>query len=118
MSNADVTNLKPKAAKKSLNIAGILIEGRAFGALLLIIIFFSLMSPNYLTVSNVLIMSSHVAIYGILSIGMLLVILTGGIDLSVGSVLGLAGIIAGFLMQGVTFNSMGIILYPPVWAVW
>jgi erythritol transport system permease protein len=58
-----------------------------------------------------------VAIFGILAIGMLLVILNGGIDLSVGSTLGLAGCIAGFLMQGVTLSSFGVILYPPVWAV-
>ena len=103
MSSTDVSKMTPTAAKPKINIANLLIEGRAFGALLVIIIFFSLMSPNYLTISNLLIMSSHVAIYGILAIGMLLVILTGGIDLSVGSVLGLAGIIAGFLMQGVTF---------------
>jgi erythritol transport system permease protein len=62
-------------------------------------------------------MASHVAIFGILAIGMLLVILNGGIDLSVGSTLGLAGCIAGFLMQGVTLSSFGVILYPPVWAV-
>jgi erythritol transport system permease protein len=62
-------------------------------------------------------MASHVAIFGILAIGMLLVILNGGIDLSVGSTLGLAGCIAGFLMQGVTISSFGVILYPPVWAV-
>jgi erythritol transport system permease protein len=62
-------------------------------------------------------MASHVAIFGILAIGMLLVILNGGIDLSVGSTLGLAGCIAGFLMQGVTVSSFGVILYPPVWAV-
>lgn len=36
-------------------------------------------------------MASHVAIFGILAIGMLLVILNGGIDLSVGSTLSLAG---------------------------
>jgi erythritol transport system permease protein len=58
-----------------------------------------------------------VAIFGILAIGMLLVILNGGIDLSVGSTLGLAGCIAGFLMQGVTLTAFGVILYPPVWAV-
>ncbi len=39
-----------------------------------------------------------------------MVILTGGIDLSVGSVLGLAGCIAGFLMQGVTIAPLGVIL--------
>ncbi len=62
-------------------------------------------------------MSSHVAIFGLLSIGMLLVILTGGIDLSVGSTLGFAGVFAGFLMQGVSFEIFGVVVYPPVWAV-
>ena len=37
-------------------------------------------------------MANHVAIYGLLSIGMLLVILNGGIDLSVGSALALSGV--------------------------
>jgi erythritol transport system permease protein len=48
---------------------------------------------------------------------MLLVILNGGIDLSVGSTLGLAGVVAGFLMQGVTLTWLGVLLYPPVWVV-
>ncbi|MFT4183500.1 MAG: ABC transporter permease, partial [Rhizobium sp.] len=78
---------------------------------------FSFLSPYYFSLSNFLTMASHVAIFGILAIGMLLVILNGGIDLSVGSTLGLAGCIAGFLMQGVTLSSFGVILYPPVWAV-
>jgi erythritol transport system permease protein len=43
--------------------------------------------------------------------------LNGGIDLSVGSTLGLAGVVAGFLMQGVTLPQLGIILYPSVWVV-
>jgi len=45
------------------------------------------------------------------------VILNGGIDLSVGSTLGLCGVIAGFLMQGVSFPALGYTLYPPVWVV-
>jgi erythritol transport system permease protein len=48
---------------------------------------------------------------------MLLVILNGGIDLSVGSTLGLSGVVAGFLMQGVTLQAFGVVLYPPVWVV-
>jgi erythritol transport system permease protein len=102
---------------KSLNIGRLLLEGRAYFALITIIIVFSLMSPNYLTVNNLLIMSSHVAIFGLLAIGMLLVILNGGIDLSVGSTLGLSGVFAGYLMQGVQVDAMGVILYPPVWVV-
>lgn len=93
------------------------LEGRAFFALIAIIVTFSFLSPNYATVGNFLIMANHVAIFGLLAIGMLLVILNGGIDLSVGSVMGLTGVFAGFLMQGVELESLGVILYLPVWAV-
>ncbi|MEW1974959.1 ABC transporter permease [Microbacterium profundi] len=97
--------------KKKFSLTRVLIEGRAFLALILIIVVFSLMSPNYLTFDNVLIMASHVAIYAILGLGMLLVVLNGGIDLSVGSTLGFSAVIAGFLMQGVPINIFGVILY-------
>lgn len=99
------------------DLGRLLLEGRAFFALIAIIIIFSALSPVYFSTNNFLTMSSHVAIFGLLSIGMLLVILTGGIDLSVGSTLGLAGVVAGFLMQGVTFDMFGVTLYPPVWVV-
>ena len=103
--------------RDGFDIGRLLLEGRAFFALIVIIIVFSVLSPNYFTVSNFLTMSSHVALFAILAIGMLLVILNGGIDLSVGSTLGLAGVVAGFLMQGVTLTSLGVVLYPPVWVV-
>ena len=114
---ADITNSKPATGGTSMNIGKILLEGRAFFALVAIIIVFSILSPVYFSVGNFLIMSSHVAIFGLLAIGMLLVILNGGIDLSVGSTLGLSGVIAGYLMQGVEIPAAGVILYPPVWAV-
>lgn len=111
------TNRASDGQAKKLDIARLLLEGRAFFALILIIAVFSLMSPNYFTIGNFLIMSSHVAIYGLLAIGMLLVILSGGIDLSVGSILALAGVSAGAMMQGIELQALGVILYPPVWAV-
>jgi len=95
----------------------LLLEGRAFFALIAIVIVFSFLSPNYFTVGNFLTMATHVAIFGILAVGMLLVILNGGIDLSVGSTLGLSGVVAGFLMQGVTLQAFGVVLYPSVWVV-
>jgi erythritol transport system permease protein len=58
-----------------------------------------------------------VAINAILALGMLLVILTGGIDLSVGSIVGLSGIVAGVLLEGWQLDSFDTILYPQVWAV-
>lgn len=103
--------------RDGFDLGRLLLEGRAFFALIAIIAVFSFLSPYYFSVSNFLIMSSHVAIYGILAIGMLLVILNGGIDLSVGSTLGLAGVVAGFLMQGVTLSALGVVLYPPIWVV-
>lgn len=111
------TSTPDNQPRRGLDIVRLLLEGRAFFALIAIIIIFSTLSPVYFSTSNFLTMSSHVAIFGLLSIGMLLVILTGGIDLSVGSTLGLAGVFAGLLMQGVPIESAGVVVYPPVWVV-
>ena len=107
----------PGLLSGDFELGRLLLEGRAFLALVTIIAVFSVLSPYYLSLGNFLTMASHVAIFGILAVGMLLVILNGGIDLSVGSTLGLCGVVAGFLMQGVTLGALGVILYPPVWAV-
>ncbi|MEX1077910.1 MAG: ABC transporter permease [Homoserinimonas sp.] len=100
-----------------LDPLAILLRGRAFFALIAIIIIFSMLSPNYFNVGNLLQMSQHVAVYALLAIGMLFVVLNGGIDLSVGATLGFSGVIAGFLMQGVNIPELGIAFYPSVWVV-
>lgn len=107
----------PGVSAGGFDIVRVLLEGRAFFALIVIVVVFSLLSPVYFSTANFLVMASHVAIYGLLAIGMLVVILTGGIDLSVGSTLGLCGVVAGALMQGVTINAFGLIFYPSVWVV-
>ena len=115
MADAESSPVRNKAT--GFDLTTLLLEGRAFFALIAIIVIFSLLSPNYASISNFLIMANHVAIFGLLAIGMMLVILNGGIDLSVGSVMGLSGVIAGYLMQGVELQWAGVIVYPPVWAV-
>jgi erythritol transport system permease protein len=119
MTDTTKSGKRPAANRGSqpLSIGKLLLEGRAFFALIAIIVVFSILSPYYLSLANFLIMASHVAIFGILAIGMLLVILSGGIDLSVGSTLGLAGVVAGALMQGMTIDMAGVVLFPPVWVV-
>ena len=113
-----VPSLAPAPTRAGgIDLLHILLEGRAFFALIAIVVVFSLLSPVYFSTGNFLIMSSHVAIFGLLAIGMLIVILTGGIDLSVGSTLGLCGVVAGYLMQGVPLDAAGVVLYPPVWVV-
>ena len=55
--------------------------------LLVMLVFFSITSPNFLTVRNLMNIVKQVAIYGIASVGMTYVILLGGIDLSIGSII-------------------------------
>lgn len=76
-----------------------LLKGRTFIVLAILVVLFSVLTPNFLSGSTLLMVAKHVALYGILAIGMTYVIITGGIDLSVGSVVGLAGMIAGGLIQ-------------------
>ena len=108
---------RPAALSGGLDLGKILLEGRAFLALIAIIIVFTILSPNYLTANNLLTMASHVAVYALLAIGMLLVILNGGIDLTVGSTLGLSGVMAGFFMQGIRVHALGVAIFPSVWVV-
>lgn len=100
--------------RRSISLASLLVEGRAFLALVLIIVVFSMLSPNYLTAENLLIMSSHVAIFALLGMGQLLTILNGGIDLSVGSTLGFSAVIGGYLLKGVPLSIFGYTLFPSV----
>jgi ribose transport system permease protein len=63
-------------------------------AVLLLIAFASVATDTFLTERNLVSMSRQLVTNGLLSLGMLLVILTGGIDLSVGSVVAFAGLLA------------------------
>ena len=79
--------------------------GRDAGGLIVLLILFGAMtlaSPEFLTGDNMANLARQVAIFGIIAVGQLLVILTAGIDLSVGSVLGLTGCVtAELLVHGV-----------------
>ena len=62
--------------------------------LLALIVLWSALSPAFLTTNNLLLIIKQVTLYGILAVGMTLVIITGGIDLSVGSVVALSAVFA------------------------
>ena len=78
--------------------------GRDAGGLIVLLVLFGAMtmaSDEFLTTDNLANLSRQVAIFGIIAVGQLLVILTAGIDLSVGSVLGLTGCVtAQLLVEG------------------
>ena len=76
-----------------------LMKLRTFIALFAVIIFFSIFAPNFLSTANMILMSKHATQNAFLAIGMTFVIITGGIDLSVGSIVGLCGMIAGGLIM-------------------
>ncbi|MGA2488285.1 MAG: ABC transporter permease [Roseiarcus sp.] len=79
---------------------------RTFIALFAVLIFFAFAAPNFLHTANLVLMSKHVALNAFLAIGMTFVIITGGIDLSVGSIVGLCGMVAGgLILHGVDLRN-------------
>ncbi len=91
-----------------------LLKGRTFIVLIILVIFFSFASSSFLQVNTLTMVAKHVALYGILALGMTFVIITGGIDLSVGSVVGLVGMLAGGLIQeGLTIGGKTIYFSVP-----
>lgn len=66
--------------------------------LLFVIVFFSIMSQSFMTSRNILNICRQVSMIGICSVGMTMVLLTGGIDISVGSIIALSGVVAAKLI--------------------
>jgi ribose transport system permease protein len=67
----------------------------AFGSLILLVIFFSLASSNFFNFSNIVGILLSTAVIGVLALGATFVIVTGGIDLSVGTVMTLSAVMTG-----------------------
>jgi len=115
------TSSKPVTKGQTItktDVQQFLLRGRAFIALILVTIVFSSLAPQFLTTGNIVIMSKHVAINALLAIGMTFVILTAGIDLSVGSIVGMVAMIAGGMInEGLVIEQLGIIIYPHTWMI-
>ena len=118
MSEGKATKTKRLQYITRTDILQLLLRGRVFLALIIVITVFALVSPGFLNIANIIIMSKHVAIFAILGIGMTFVILSAGIDLSVGSIVGLSAMIAGGLInEGIQLSQFGVIIYPNTWMV-
>ncbi len=102
---------------RSFNLNAVLVEGRALIALVIIIAIFAIMSDNYLTTGNLTTITKQVAFNAIVALGMLMVILNGGIDLSVGSTVGLTAAVAGNLFRGLDLPLTQAIMFPQVWVI-
>jgi ribose transport system permease protein len=80
-------------ARRLLRESGIL------GALILLMVVGAIISPHFLQPNNLFNVSRQMAIVGILGIGMTFVILTSGIDLSVGSIVGFVAVVTASLLR-------------------
>ncbi len=85
-----------KEGKNNNNFKNLLVEYKSLVGLLGLVVVVSLLSPSFLTVNNILNVLRQTSINAIIAAGMTFVILTGGIDLSVGSILGLSGAVAAY----------------------
>ena len=84
-----------------INLRSVLKNYGIIIAFVLICAILSVLSPVFLSVTNVLNVIRQTSIYGIMAVGMTFIILTGGIDLSIGSILAISGAIcAGMLKSG------------------
>ena len=70
----------------------------AFGSLILLVAVFSIASPNFLQTNNIIAILQATSVNGVLAIAATLVIITGGIDLSVGTLMTFCAVIAGVLL--------------------
>jgi len=85
-----------------------LLKFRTFIALIALFTFFSFTAPNFLHPNTLILITRHVVLFGLLALGMTMVIITGGVDLSVGSVVGLSAMISGgLIMNGLSLNFLG-----------
>lgn len=75
------------------------LEFRMLGLAVVLAVILSFISPYFFTERNVFNILDQSVVLGIVAVGMTLVILTGGIDLSVGSVAGMTGIVLALLLK-------------------
>ena len=79
-------------------LSGVISQLAAAGALIVVFLFLSFASPVFLTADNLFNIGTQTAVVAVIAIGMTLVIITAGIDLSVGSVAALSGVVGVILM--------------------
>jgi ribose/xylose/arabinose/galactoside ABC-type transport system permease subunit len=80
-----------------------LIKARQFGTVIglaALCVVLWILTPHFMTVSNLLNIAEQTSINAIVAVGMTFVILSGGIDLSVGSIVAISGVVLGTALQG------------------
>ncbi|MEV5535363.1 ABC transporter permease [Saccharopolyspora shandongensis] len=87
-------------------LSGAISQVAAAGALIVVFIVLSIIAPAFLTADNLFNLGSQTSVNAVMAVGVTLVIITGGIDLSVGSVAALSGVLGVLLMAEYGFNPL------------
>ncbi|MHC5033771.1 MAG: ABC transporter permease [Planctomycetota bacterium] len=85
-------------------------ESSIFLALLGIVVLVTFVQPKFATATNLYLVSRQIAFTAIVAMGVFFVILTSGIDLSVGSVLGLSGVACGLALASGMHPLLGVVV--------
>ncbi|MFS4579777.1 ABC transporter permease [Phaeobacter sp. C3_T13_0] len=93
----------PASALRKLTASGAFQKLLAFASLVLLLIAFSIASPNFMQTSNMIAILQATSVNGVLAIAATLVIITGGIDLSVGTLMTFTAV-----MTGVVLTNLGL----------
>ena len=107
------TTAKPRLLA-SIRTSGAYHKLLAFSGLLALMVVFTIASPNFLQTPNILAILQATSVNGVLAIAATLVIITGGIDLSVGTLMTFCAVIAGviltYLGMPLPFGILGAVL--------
>ncbi|MDR3573571.1 MAG: ABC transporter permease, partial [Anaerolineaceae bacterium] len=94
MTDAKIKEEPPEIRKTSRRSISALDRLITFAAVIVLFIFFSVVAPNFFTIRNVLSLALQTSAVTMMGIGVTFAIITGGIDLSIGSVVALTGTVA------------------------
>ena len=85
---------------KKMSVGGIISNYGMYIAFTILFVLLSIVSPAFLTSTNIINILRQISVIGTIAIGMTFVIATGGIDLSVGAIVGLSGVVSTSLVAG------------------
>ena len=84
--------------KRKIDINSFVAEYAIIMIFIVLFVAMSIFAPNFLSGGNIANVLRQISINGICAIGMTFVMLTGGIDLSVGSIIGVSGVLTAMMM--------------------
>ena len=87
-----------KQQPKNIDLKEFLIKYKSLVGLIVLITIVTILSPSFLSTKNIFNILRQTSVNGIIATGMTFVILTGGIDLSVGSILAISGAVCASLL--------------------